>query len=275
MPAALARRTDSRPSLKRRIRCLTSTEQKPSRRLWIFAGAGRARAASRRRGAGGRAFADRRRRRLARRARDRDRPRTGLAAARGDRPAAGSGYRRVDGFAAARRAEGRGQGNRPAQGHADRDRRCRSGGDQNESKKPKEDDPKIAAVQTQASTESVAAGSDARRRVPRPSRKARARSRRHKAPAKPRAACARPGRRRWWPISTSTSAIRPSSAEGEPRSTFALSLDRLGHVVSTAIEKGSGDAAFDDAAIAMVRRSDPVPPPPPLIADEGSASRCR
>jgi len=26
---------------------------------------------------------------------------------------------------------------------------------------------------------------------------------------------------------------------------------------------------FDQAALAMVRRSDPVPPPPPLVADEG------
>ena len=46
-------------------------------------------------------------------------------------------------------------------------------------------------------------------------------------------------------------------------------LDRLGHVLSTSIVKGSGDAAFDEAALAMVRRSDPVPMPPPLVADEG------
>ena len=31
----------------------------------------------------------------------------------------------------------------------------------------------------------------------------------------------------------------------------------------------SYDAAFDEAALAMVRRSDPVPQPPPLVADEG------
>ncbi len=46
-------------------------------------------------------------------------------------------------------------------------------------------------------------------------------------------------------------------------------LDRVGHVVSTRIAKGSGDASFDAAAIDMLRRSDPVPPPPPLVADEG------
>jgi protein TonB len=46
-------------------------------------------------------------------------------------------------------------------------------------------------------------------------------------------------------------------------------LDRLGHVVSASIVKGSGDPVFDEAALAMVHRSDPVPSPPPLVADEG------
>jgi len=46
-------------------------------------------------------------------------------------------------------------------------------------------------------------------------------------------------------------------------------LDRLGHVVSSRVVRGSGDASFDDAAIAMLQRSDPVPPPPPLVADQG------
>jgi protein TonB len=49
----------------------------------------------------------------------------------------------------------------------------------------------------------------------------------------------------------------------------SFELDRMGHVLSTSIVKGSGDTAFDVAALAMVRRSDPVPMPPPLVADEG------
>ena len=49
----------------------------------------------------------------------------------------------------------------------------------------------------------------------------------------------------------------------------SFALDRMGHVLSASIVKGSGDAAFDQAALAMVKRSDPVPPPPPLVADEG------
>jgi TonB family protein len=43
----------------------------------------------------------------------------------------------------------------------------------------------------------------------------------------------------------------------------------MGHVLSTSIVKGSGDKAFDEAALAMVRHADPVPQPPPLVADEG------
>jgi TonB family protein len=49
----------------------------------------------------------------------------------------------------------------------------------------------------------------------------------------------------------------------------SFELDRTGHIVATSIVKGSGDRSFDDAALAMLRRSDPVPPPPPLIADDG------
>jgi protein TonB len=49
----------------------------------------------------------------------------------------------------------------------------------------------------------------------------------------------------------------------------SFALDRVGHVLSSRIVKGSGDAAFDNAALAMLQRSDPVPPPPPLVADEG------
>lgn len=46
-------------------------------------------------------------------------------------------------------------------------------------------------------------------------------------------------------------------------------LDRLGHVLSSRIVTGSGDAAFDTAALAMLQRANPVPPPPPLVADDG------
>jgi len=48
-----------------------------------------------------------------------------------------------------------------------------------------------------------------------------------------------------------------------------VTFDRLGHVVASSVAESSGDAAYDEAAMAMLRRSDPVPRPPPLVADEG------
>jgi TonB family protein len=48
----------------------------------------------------------------------------------------------------------------------------------------------------------------------------------------------------------------------------AFTLDRTGHVLSAEVEKSSGIPAFDAAAVAMVHRSDPVPAPPPAVADD-------
>jgi TonB family protein len=44
-------------------------------------------------------------------------------------------------------------------------------------------------------------------------------------------------------------------------------FDRVGHVLSTRVVKGSGDASFDAAALDMLQRAYPVPPP--LVADDG------
>jgi periplasmic protein TonB len=49
----------------------------------------------------------------------------------------------------------------------------------------------------------------------------------------------------------------------------SFELDRTGHILSTHVVQGSGDASFDEAGLAMMRRADPVPAPPPLVADEG------
>jgi len=48
-----------------------------------------------------------------------------------------------------------------------------------------------------------------------------------------------------------------------------LLLDRTGRVVSVSVSQSSGYPAFDEAAIAWVKRASPVPVPPPLVADEG------
>jgi periplasmic protein TonB len=49
----------------------------------------------------------------------------------------------------------------------------------------------------------------------------------------------------------------------------SFELDVTGRVLSSSIVQGSGDASFDEAALAMIRRSDPVPTPPAVVAQEG------
>jgi periplasmic protein TonB len=138
----------------------------------------------------------------------------------------------------------------------------------NDSKKPKEDDPKIAAVQTSASMESVAAEATAM-----PSSENIEEGPRSVAPAIGTGESARRVRATWQKeLVAHLDKHKRYPAERSQKSAEILvnfELDRMGHVLSTSIVKGSGDTAFDEAALAMVRRSDPVPPPPPLIADEG------
>ena len=61
----------------------------------------------------------------------------------------------------------------------------------------------------------------------------------------------------------------PGDAHGSGTVLVSFALDRTGHIVASSIAKTSGTPAFDAAALAMMRRADPVPTPPPLVADEG------
>jgi periplasmic protein TonB len=138
----------------------------------------------------------------------------------------------------------------------------------NDSNKPKEDDTKLAAVQTSASTESVAAEATAT-----PSSEAIQQGPRSVAPAQGTGESARRMRATWQKeLSAHLDKHKRYPAARSQKSAeivVSFTLDRMGHVLSTSIIKGSGDTAFDEAALAMVRRSDPVPQPPPLVADEG------
>jgi TonB family protein len=138
----------------------------------------------------------------------------------------------------------------------------------NDTKKPEEDDTKVATVQTQASTESIAAEATAT-----PSTEAIPEGPRSVAPAQGTGETARRVRATWQKeLIAHLDKHKRYPAERVQKTAeivVSFALDRMGHVLSTSIVKGSGDAAFDDAALAMVRRSDPVPQPPPLVADEG------
>jgi len=137
-----------------------------------------------------------------------------------------------------------------------------------ETKKPKEDDPKIAAVQTAASTESVAAEATAT-----PSSEVIPEGPRSIAPAIGNGETARRVRATWQKeLSAHLDKHKKYPSDRLQKAatiSVRFTLDRMGRVLSSSIEQGSGDAAFDQAALAMVQRSDPVPAPPPLIADEG------
>jgi protein TonB len=138
----------------------------------------------------------------------------------------------------------------------------------NDTNKPKEDEPKVAVTPTAASAESVAAEATAT-----PSSENIPQADRSVAPAQGTGETARRVRATWQKeLIAHLDKHKRYPAERSQKTAEILvsfALDRMGHVLSASIVKGSGDAAFDEAALAMVRRSDPVPQPPPLVADEG------
>jgi protein TonB len=135
-------------------------------------------------------------------------------------------------------------------------------------KKPTEEEQKVAALETNASTDSAASEATA----PAPIENARE-APVTAAPAPGTGASAQRIRVTWQKkLMAHLERFKRYPSTGMPRSTrieVGFTLDRLGHVVSAEIRQGSGDPAFDQAALAMLRRADPVPPPPPLVADDG------
>jgi protein TonB len=138
----------------------------------------------------------------------------------------------------------------------------------NDTKKPIEDEAKVAAVQSSASQQSLAAEATATpssENVPQGSRSV--------APAQGVGESARLVRLTWQKELIAHLNKHKRYPAGRERKNVEILvsfvLDRMGHVLSESIVRGSGDRAFDEAALAMVRRSDPVPQPPPAVADEG------
>ena len=135
-------------------------------------------------------------------------------------------------------------------------------------KNPQEKDPKIERVEAAPSTESVAMEATA----PPPSEAVRE-APRSVAPMQGIDDAAAQQRATWQKqLVSHLDRHKRHPANGAPKNVEILvnfTLDRLGHVLAAHIAKGSGDAAYDEAALAMIRKSDPVPAPPPLVADEG------
>ena len=137
----------------------------------------------------------------------------------------------------------------------------------NDSKKPKDDEPKIAAVQSEASPESVAQEATSRQTLD------------EKAPEAEKAKAPNIGigkdkqklTANWGRKISAYFELHKRYPENKNKATtvkVSLVLDRRGNVVSVGVAESSGDAAFDEAAISMIRRSDPVPRPPAGLTDD-------
>ncbi|CAA0088459.1 Uncharacterised protein [Starkeya nomas] len=57
----------------------------------------------------------------------------------------------------------------------------------------------------------------------------------------------------------------PGGASGSGRARVSFSINRSGQVLSARLAGSSGNPAFDQEAVAMVRRASPVPAPPPEV----------
>jgi periplasmic protein TonB len=140
----------------------------------------------------------------------------------------------------------------------------------NQTEKPKEEEPKIVTMPTPASTESVASEATAP-----PDLQQAPEATFSVAPTLGTGESARRERATWQKeLAAHLDKYKrypPDRALQNAEVIVSFVLDRLGHVVSKHIVKGSGDSSFDAAALDMLQRSDPVPPPPPLVADEGLA----
>jgi periplasmic protein TonB len=137
----------------------------------------------------------------------------------------------------------------------------------NDSKKPKEDDPKIAAIQTPASEEAPAQVATSRQTLDENVPEAeKARAPNLGIGKDKQNLTANWGRR----ISAYFDLHKryPVDRKKNTNVKVALVLNRRGNVVSVDVVESSGDAAFDAAAISMIRRSDPVPLPPAGLTDD-------
>lgn len=135
-------------------------------------------------------------------------------------------------------------------------------------RKPLDDDPNIKPVQTAPSTESIAAEATAA-----PSSENIPQGKRSTAPVLGIGDSLRKERITWQKLLglQFTKYLRYPATRPAQRMEVLVTfeIDRFGRLLSSRVSKSSGDASFDEAALAMLKRADPLPPPPPAVADEG------
>ena len=138
----------------------------------------------------------------------------------------------------------------------------------NKTEKPTEEDPKVAAVQTEAAPEQQASEATSRQTLD---------------PDAPNADIARApnphglGKDKlkltaeWGKKICATFELHKKYPPNQKKATtvkVAIVLNRRGNVVTANVVESSGDSIFDKAAIEMIHRSDPVPLPPAGLTDE-------
>jgi periplasmic protein TonB len=138
---------------------------------------------------------------------------------------------------------------------------------QNDSKKPKEDDPKVETQQATASQESVAQEATARQTLE-DAREANASTSPNIGIGKDKGMLAA----KWAQQISAYFELHkryPKVQKGRSAKVkISLVLNRLGKVLSVGVLETSGDPLYDEAAISMIRRSDPVPRPPAELTDD-------
>jgi TonB family protein len=136
-----------------------------------------------------------------------------------------------------------------------------------DSKKPVEDDPKLAAVQTSASEESAAQEATARQ-VIEDTKQSDTPTVVHQGIGKDvQRLTAEWGRQlsAYFKIHQVYPEVQKTRSA---KVKVSILLNRLGKVLNVAVLESSGDRLYDEAALAMIRRSDPVPKPPSKLTDE-------
>ncbi|MCC8966016.1 TonB family protein [Bradyrhizobium sp. Pear76] len=135
------------------------------------------------------------------------------------------------------------------------------------SKKPKEEDTQVAKVQTEAQQ----ASEQHEDRAPTKLEDATRQSDTTKAPnpgiGKDRLALTA----KWGKKLSAYFELHkkyPEDKDKTTKVTLDLVINRRGNIVSVKVADSSGDSVFDDEAVAMVRRSDPVPQPPAGLTDD-------
>jgi protein TonB len=138
---------------------------------------------------------------------------------------------------------------------------------QNDSKKPVEDTTKVAKVETQAVEEMPNAVESARQALDENARE-------DEKAAAPNQGIGKDVRKltaEWGKRISAYFELHKRYPKDKIKTTtvkLSLVLNRRGNVVSVDVTESSGDPAFDNEAISMVRRSDPVPIPPADLTDD-------